>query len=453
MNLVLGNTHIIGDMGDFFGDLAIDDGKISALGHPGAFRHEHSWLNLESKIVLPGFIDPHCHFRDPNPLEEEDFGTGTQSAAAGGITTVLEQPVDLPPTVDQESLQLKKDSIAKKAYVDYGLWGGLIPGNIDKLDELHREGVFAFKGFLCASDPVFPMIGDGDLLMAMKKIKDLNQIIALHCENQAVIQATQKELGKRSDVSHLDHCLSRPEIAELEAIQRAVLFAKETGARLHVLHLSIPSGARVIKRFRKEVPSITVETCPHYLIFDQSIMDIQGPYAKCNPPLRSRKDVEKLWNYILDGTIDCVVSDHSPYTLGDKDRGWKDIRESPPGINGLQLGLPLMMTEGVSKRGLSLLRLAELMSITPARVFGLYPRKGSLRPGSDADLVVVDPEKVWKVTREDLFTKNKWTPFAGMMLRGKVEMTILRGRIIYKNGDFPEGPGYGKLLRRHECVP
>jgi allantoinase len=452
MGFVLGNAHIIGDVGDFIGDLAIEDGTISALALPGTFRGHPGWLNLEGKLVLPGLIDPHCHFRDPNPLEEEDFETGTQSAAAGGITTVLEQPVDTPPTIDRPSLTLKKDSIAKKAYVDYGLWGGVVPGNRDKIDELHQEGVFAFKGFLCSSDPVFPMIDDGELLLSMEEIRRLNQIIALHCENQGIIDAYQERLSQHSSVSPLDHCLFRPEIAELEAIHRALLLAMTIGVKIHILHMSIPSGAETVKRARKEYPSITVETCPHYLILNQSIMETKGPYAKCNPPLRSHQEVENLWRYVFDGTIDCVVSDHSPYTTEAKDKGWNDIRKSPPGINGLQLSLPLMLTEGVVRRKLPMEKLVSLMSTCPAKIFGLYPRKGSLRPGSDADLVVIDPEKAWQLRKEDLYTKNKWTPFDGTMLTGKVEMTIVRGKIVYQDGEFPQGPGYGRLLKKHELM-
>jgi len=446
VDLVLKGGLVVFEQDEVQVDLAIDRGKIITIGDPSGMPPARQLLDLSGLIILPGLVDPHCHFREPNPLAEEDFGTGTRAAAAGGVTTILEQPVDTPPTTTPERFAEKLTLVQPKSYVDFGLWGGVVPDNLDCIQPLAKVGACAFKAFICSSDPVYPMIDDGRLLEAMRRIAQVGGILAIHCENQAIIEFYQARLAAAEVVTPLDHARSRPLIAEVEAIQRMILLARETGVRLHILHVSSAAGVEVVTAARRQGQAVTLESCPHYLVLTEEALNEAGPYAKCNPPLRNEANVSALWQLLRAGQIDCIVSDHSPYTSEDKAKGLADIRLAPPGINGLEVGLPLMLSEGVNKGRLTLVELARYMSTNPAKLFGLYPRKGRLGIGADADLVIVDPVQTWTVEAAGLQTKNKWSPFDGWQLQGKVIRTILRGQTVYHEGEFSAGPGYGLYL-------
>jgi allantoinase len=428
-------------------DIAVAGGRIAALGDLRESFLSAPSLDARGLVVLPGLVDPHVHFREPGPQAEEDFLTGTRAAAAGGITTVLEQPVDTPPTTTLARFQEKVAWLQGRSYIDYGLWAGVVPDNLDEIAPMHAAGACAFKSFVCSSDPFYPMIDDGALLAAMHRIQPLGALIAIHAENQAIIAYAAARLAAATSVTPLDHTRSRPAIAELEAIQRMILLAGETGVRLHILHLSAADGAALVTAARQRGLPVTVETCPHYLVLDENALEDYGPYAKCNPPLRDAANQEQLWQRLLDGQIQCLVSDHSPYTSTDKAKGLQDIRLAPPGINGLELGLALMIDRGVHAGRITLRQLAQWMATEPARLFGLYPRKGSIQIGADADLTLVDMAREWTVQVDHLQTKNKWSPYDDWTLRGQVVQTLVRGRTVYDQGAFPLGPEYGQFLR------
>ena len=445
-DLIIHGGQVVSTQGISTWDIGVCSGKITALGDlSGAICAER--VNAEGQVILPGLVDPHCHFREPGPEEEEDFSTGTRAAAAGGITTVLEQPVDTPPTTTVKRFDEKLADVSRKSYIDFGLWGGVVPGNLDEIENLAASGACAFKAFIVSSDPLYPMIEDGPLLMAMQRVASTGKLLAIHCENQAIINHNSDRLMKIDSVPPIVHARSRPEISELEAIQRVILFAKETGVRLHILHLSAGRGVEMVASAKAQGASVTVETCPHYLVLTEEDLNRYGPYAKCNPPLRDEKNQALLWQEIGAGRIDCLVSDHSPYTSADKARGLEDIRLSPPGIAAVELGLPLMVSEGVNKKKITFPQLARLMSENPARLFGLYPQKGCIGIGSDADFVWVDPTAEWMVDARNLHTKNKWSPFDGWKINGKVTATMVRGKLVYRDGgSFPAGAGYGMFL-------
>ncbi|MRS05640.1 allantoinase, partial [bacterium] len=296
---------------------------------------------------------------------------------------------------------------------------------------------------------IYPMVDDGVMLRAMQKISACGKAIAIHAENQSIVECFTAMFNKLPSVRGSDYVTSRPAIAETEAIQRMIFLAKHANVNLHILHLSAAEGADLIAQAQKTGQKVTVETCPHYLVLDNKSMDVYGPYAKCNPPLREKDNQEKLWRALRNGTISCLVSDHSPYTSVDKDSGLEDIRLAPPGINGLELGLPLMISEGVHAGKATLIDLALWMSTNPAKLMGIYPQKGHISIGADADFVLVDPKKKWEVVSEKLETKNKWSPYAGWQLQGKVMQTILRGKTVYQEGTFLKGAGYGKFVPCH----
>ena len=447
MDLVIRKGLVVTEHGEQFMDLAIAGGKIAALGDLQGCFSDAPTLDASGLAVLPGLVDPHVHFREPGPSAEEDFSTGSRAAAAGGVTTVLEQPVDDPPTTTVARFNEKLALAQQRSYVDFGLWGGVVPGNLDDILPLYEAGACAFKAFLCSSDPLYPMIDDGSLLEAMRRVQQTGCLIAVHAESQSIVDYYNRRLQAAEKVTPLDHTRSRPAVAELEAIQRCILLASETGARLHILHLSAAGGVVLAEAARRQGVQVTLETCPHYLVLDEQALEKYGPYAKCNPPLRDAANQEQLWQGLLKGQIECLVSDHSPYTLEDKQRGLDDIRFSPPGINALELGLALLISSAYQAGRVSLAQLARWMATEPARLFGIYPRKGNIQIGADADLALVDLNREWTVEADRLQTKNKWSPFAGWQLRGQVVQTLVRGRTVYREGEFPQGPGWGAFIR------
>jgi allantoinase len=450
-DLLLKNGTLATDYGVFKADVGVTDGKIIFLGNFDQISsvEAREIVDLRGKYLLPGGVDPHCHFGEPGTAEREDFGTGTRSAAAGGVTTIIEMPLCFPPTDNPEHFYVKLNLAKEKAVVDFSLWGGLVPHNQDDLPKLSELGVRAFKAFMCYTSH-YPQVTDGELLQGMKVIASQGGLVGVHAENDGIIKYCTERLKKAGRIHGKAHAEARPPIAEYEAISRAMLLAREADVDLHILHMSIASGAQLIHEAKQSGVRVTFETCPHYLTLTDEHLDQLGPYAKCNPPLRSKENVEALWDYVLNGTLDMIVSDHAPYTIESKEKGWQEIFAAPSGIAGIQTMLPLLFDEGVHKRGLSLTRLVQLISTNPAKRFKLYPQKGTLRVGSDADLVVIDLNAEWAVKKEDLFYKNFWSPYEGWTLKGKVLATFVRGRKVFEGGKILAEPGYGKWVAMGE---
>ncbi len=421
-------------------------------------------IDARGLIVLPGAIDTHSHLNDPGLTESEDFFTGTASAAAGGVTTVLEHPLTVPLVADRASFEAKLAEARKKAVVDFALWGAAVPSSLGRLAELARAGAIGLKSFMSYS-PEIPALDGRGLLEAMTELAPLGLVHGLHCESEDLAEfytGRLKAAGRRDPLAYPE---GRPEIVELDAIRRAVLLQAATGAKVHVCHTSIASGVREVTEARRRARklaagdgavrvgapapgrALTVETCPHYLVLTQETLAEHGPYAKCGPALRSRANVEEMWELLAAGEIDCVGSDHATYTFAEKDVGKGDIWAAPAGVTGIQTMVPLLYSEGVARRQvLSLARLAALVATNAARIFGLYPRKGAIRPGADADLVLLDPAARWTVSPETLFYKMKWTPYMGWTLRGRIRRTIVRGRTVYRDGEITAQPGTGEFL-------
>jgi allantoinase len=353
--------------------------------------------------------------------------------------------------VDCDAFLLKKDIATQKAVVDYALWGGIIPetgkdlaGNLKEMREL---GAVAYKAFMCWSAREYPPVDDGLLYAAMQELAKYDQLIGLHAENDAMIKYTEAQLHAANRTDPMAHVESRPPEAELEAIRRAMFLARRAGVRLHIVHMSLAEGAEMIKQAKHAGQRMTVETTPQYLVLDSSELERQGPYAKCAPPLRSRENVERLWDYVLDGTIDFIGSDHAPFTFAEKDQGKANIWEAYNGLTGIQEMFSLVISEGVHKRGMPLERVAAFCAANAARTFRLYPKKGAIMLGSDADFILVNLDKEWEIRPEHLYYKNKWTPYAGMKVHGQVEQTIVRGRPVYVQGEVLAEPGYGRFVK------
>ena len=447
VEIVSGGT-IVGENGPFRADIVIRDGRISGLVEDSSSL-EGERYDASRRFVLPGGVDIHTHLREPSRIEREDFAHGTASAVAGGITTVVEMPQADPLVRDVESLRTKRALAEQGSIADFGLYAAAVGQSREELAALQAEGVLAFKAFMSDSSPGYPRLGDAMLLDCLEKLRDLGATLIVHAENNDLLQAGIARMAAEGRVDPLAHAESRPPVVEIEAIRIAVDLAVHAGARLHVAHVSTPEGARIVADARASGAEITCETCPQYLLLDLSDLERLGPYARCAPAIRSRADVDALWPLVLDGTIAAVASDHSPYRIEEKEAGRDDIFKAALGLNVIQVMLPAVLDEGLHRRGLSLARFAELSATGPAKVVGLYPAKGSIRVGADADLAVWDLDAEWEVSRDRLFSRHPWTPLEGRRIRGQVVATIRRGEVVFKDGAVCGRPGSGRFLTVH----
>ena len=450
VDLYLKNGRFITETGESYSGVTIQDGKIVQLVRGEVAIAAREEIDLDGRLVLPGLVDDHVHFNEPGREHWEGYTTGTMAAAAGGVTTVMEMPLNAtPPTINLQNLQNKQAAVSNKAVIDYALWGGLVDNNVAELSDLHTGGVIGFKGFMSNSGVDFARIDDDVLYAGLREAKALGNLVAVHAENEYVTALLGQELRAAGRTDRAAWYESRPPATELEALNRAIYWAGVTGGRLHIVHVTLAAGMQAAQTAKAAGVNVTVETCPHYLTFDEADFVRIGPAAKCAPPLRSRDQVEALWNCVLSGMVDTIASDHSPCPWADKEPGMDNIWQAWGGISGVQTLLPVLLTEGVHKRGLALPDLVRLISGNPARIFGLYPRKGSLLPGADADLVVVDLEAEWELTADDLFYKHKHSAYVGSRFKGKVERTLVRGKTVYADGRICVEPGYGQCLQRN----
>lgn len=449
-DLYLKNAWIVTENAEFEGGIVVEGETIKRIVQGAEDLEVQETVDLDGKIILPGLIDSHVHFNEPGRTVWEGYHTGSMAAAAGGITTFLEMPLNsIPETLSKKDLQIKRKAVESKTVVDYGHWGGLVDNNLDALEGLQEGGVIGFKAFLSDSGiESFPRIDDDLIYAGLKKVKALENVLAFHAENEYVTRYLGEQLREAGRTDGAAWTESRPPCAELEAVQRACYWAGVTGGTLHIVHVTIADGIQAVNQAKAEGIKVTAETCPHYLSLTRDDFEEIGPAAKCAPPLRSPEEVDKLWQQVLDGKVDTIGSDHSPCTWEEKAAGMDDIWQAWGGISGIQTMLPVILTEGVHKRHLKLSRVAQMMSSNPARIFGLYPRKGSLQPGSDADLTVVDLDREWTVSGTDLWYQNPFSAFEGYSLKGRVTHTFVRGRLVYQEDEIKVQPGYGRLVRR-----
>jgi len=452
-DLLITNGTVVSHSGIVQADLTVHGEKITGIFSPGEKHQAEEAIDAKGMLVLPGVIDAHVHFNEPGREVWEGFETGSKSAAAGGITTFVDMPLNSSPcTVNGSELKRKIERGEKHSVVDFGLWGGATPDNTDHLEELDQGGVLGFKAFMSNSGiDEFKHINDGDLVEILHRLGKMDQVLGLHAENEAITSHLSKKLKSMGRTDRNAYLESRPPLAEEEAVHRALFLADQSasGTALHFLHTTLSSNMEAIDQARRAGLRVTVETCPHYLALTEKDFLALGPVAKCAPPIRSEREVEALWQSVKNGRVDVIGSDHSPCTVDLKEKGDRNIWEAWGGISGLQTMLPLLFSEGVTKRKLSPSSLVQMLSFNPARLFGLYPRKGILRPGSDADIVIFDPNKQWVIEREGLFYKNKHSPFVGRTITGAVVSTLLRGKVVYRKGEIVAPAGTGRFLSRH----
>lgn len=441
---IVGGT-IATDYGSFEATLAAHDGRIVSIDAPGApVPDAREVIDATGLLVAPGGIDPHTHFWEPGPYDfREDFEGGTKSCAAGGVTTTLEHPLSVPPVRDAETFLAKRRVAEEKSVIDFGLWGGLLPETAESLAEMHALGAVAFKGFMLDSGADYPWVDDGYLLAGLETAARLGAIIGVHAESDAIAAREAERFQRAGRTDGRAIAESRGPFTEYEAMARAILLAKKSGARLHIVHVSIADGVDLVQEARASGVRVTAETCAHYLHFDWSALDAHGAYAKCKPPLRSPENTDAMWDHVLAGKIDFIASDHSPYSREEKSLG---IWEAPWGMTGAQTMIPIVISDGLLGRDWDLTEFVRFTSTNAARTFGLYPRKGTIRVGSDCDLMLIDPDGSWTVRAEDLFSKQPWSLLEGETLRGRIVRTVVRGRVVYADGEITVDPGYGEFV-------
>lgn len=449
-DLIIKNGKIVLEHKCILGNIYIKDEKIVLISE----SEEHTRfeaceiIDASGKYVLPGGVDCHSHIWEPTAFDyREDFFTGSCNAASGGITTMIEMPLSIPPVKDRESF-MNRLKYADKSIIDYALWGALIEDSLGNIENLHELGCVGYKGFLSKASDEYPSVDDYVLLKGMNEIKSVGSIVGLHAENSVIINGFEKEFKGKGLNSGKYHELARPEINEIEAIQKALLFAEETGCKLHICHLSTARAIGIIEVAKKRGVDVTVETCPHYLTLTVDDLEAKGGFAKCNPPLRSKENLEKLWNLVNEGKIDCIGTDHTIYTDEDRLKHGNDIWSMPPGIGASDLFIPLMVDEGFNKRNMDMVKIANLTATAPAKIFGLYPEKGAIRVNSDADLIIVDTDEEWIYEGSKSFSKSKCVngPYEGRIIKSAVKITILRGKTVFEHGKITADNG-GKLVK------
>ncbi|WP_405497750.1 allantoinase AllB [Streptomyces sp. NBC_00096] len=440
VELVLRSTRVITPEGTRAASVAVAGGKIAAVlpyeaDVPAGARLE----DFGDDVLLPGLVDTHVHVNDPGRTEWEGFWTATRAAAAGGITTILDMPLNsLPPTTTTANLVVKQEVARTKAHVDIGFWGGALPGNVKDLRPLHDAGVFGFKCFLSPSGvEEFPELDQEQLASSLAEITGFGGLMIVHAEDPHHLESAPQNPGPK----YADFLASRPRDAENTAIQNLIDQAKRLNARVHVLHLSSSDALPLIAAAKAEGVQITVESCPHFLTLTAEEVPDGATEFKCCPPIRESANQDLLWDALADGTIDCIVSDHSPSTA---DLKTGDFATAWGGISSLQLGLPAIWTEA-KKRGRTLEDVVRWMSAAPAALAGLA-QKGAIEVGRDADFAVVAPEETFTVDPAHLHHRNQVTAYAGKTLHGVVKSTWLRGTQIADHGTPTEPTGL--LLER-----
>jgi allantoinase len=424
-------------------DIGVADGLIAALapelGGPATEEIDAAGLHL-----LPGVIDGHVHMNEPGRADWEGFQTGTRALAAGGATAAIDMPLNAhPPTVNGAAFDEKRRCLERSALVDIALWGGLVPGGIEAMDELAARGVVGFKAFMCSSGiDDFPGVDDLALYEGMCRAASLGLPVAVHAESEVITAGLAQRARAAGRTAIRDFLASRPVVAELQAISRSISLAEESGCSLHVVHVSTGRGVALVADARARGVDVSCETCPHYLVLTEEDAEALGSVAKCAPPLRPRDEREALWRALADGTLAMVASDHSPAPWALK--SGDDAFATWGGISGCQTMLPLLLSEGWGARGLSLELIAAATSGYVARRFRL-PGKGHVELGADADFALVDMSVSHELAADDLQYRHRHSPFLGRRLGARVTRTLVRGRTVFADGQI-SGPPAGRLL-------
>ena len=419
--------------------VVVDDERITALLEDGAAVEAREEIVVpDDQVLMPGLVDSHVHVNEPGRTPWEGYESATRAGLAGGITTILDMPLNSsPPTTTVDNLDAKEEAAQGKLSVDVGFWGGAVPGNIDQMAPLWDKGVFGFKCFTAHSGiDEYGYLGYEGVKEVLAKLAELDAVLIVHAEDSRILAEAPQDITDQ----YATFLASRPRAAENTAIEQVLAAARETGARVHILHLSSAEALPAIRAAKQEGVKVTVETCPHYLTFASELIPDGATEYKCCPPLRENDNRKALWEGLKYGTIDHIASDHSPCTVDLKVKDTGDFGKAWGGVASVQLGLPAVWTAG-EEFGIELSDIARWLAANPCASFRV-PGKGSIAVGNDADFAVVAPEETFVVDVEDLEHKNKISPYQGRTLRGVVKRTVLRGRTVDRDSKA------GRIVRR-----
>ena len=455
-NLLIQNATIATSTEVFFGDILVENEKISKVGEKIPAPPDTKTIDATGKILLPGGVDSHTHFDFDIGFDRtsDDFYTGTVAAAIGGTTTVIDHLAFGPKNCRLTHQPEVYHRLTERAVVDYGFHGVIQHVDDQVLEDMRVlrdvEGISSFRVALTTNN----MLADADLLTVFNRAKELGLLICAHCENDAMVSALQKMYLAEGNTTPRFHPLSRPAESEEEAVFRVLMLAQTAGdAKVNILRLSTRLGLNAVHAARRGgQENIFVGTCPQYLLLEDHLYETPNALQYIvNPPLRKSADTEALWNELSGGAIDTIGSDHRPFFFAaQKCRGENDFTMTPQGLPGVELRMALLFSEGYCKKRITLQDLVRQCCTRPAEIFGIAPRKGDIRVNLDADFVLFDPEIEWRVEQEELHENVDYTPYDGMLLRGKPVMTISRGEIIVENGEFLGSEGRGQYLHRRE---
>jgi allantoinase len=452
---VIANGDVITERGIEAVDIAIQDGRIVALLARGSDADSNERIDAAGRYVIPGAVDIHFHCRAPAYPERGDFATETRAAAAGGVTTIFEMPISKPCCATGEIFRSRRALGEANAYVNFALFGA--PGLLKRseVEAMADEGAIGYKIFMTAApagrDDEFEGLclpnSDG-LYQGMKLVAETGLICAVHAEDNTLLEWHTAQLRAAGRMDVAAHGASRPPHVEALAVAALLTLNESIGANLHIVHLSSKETLDVFRRFKATGSTASAETCPHYLFFTEADMERVGPYAKINPPLRSQIDQDALWDGLRDHTLMAVTTDHSPFTVEEKERARTDIWRTPPGSPGVEELVLGMMDAALTGR-IDLAHAVRLISTNGAKRYGIYPQKGAILVGADADLVVYDPNRTTTIHPDMLFSKAKDCDklYEDMTFKGAVERTIVNGRTVFHDGEIVGKPGWGQFVR------
>jgi allantoinase len=430
------------------GEVGIRDGRIAAITEPGSLAGER---RIETRgLVLPGVVDAHVHTRSE---PEEGITRATTAAAAGGVTTMVDMPYDDPtPITNVEAFLAKTAAIGREAITDVALWATIAKaGGLDEIEELVSCGACGFKVSTFETHPVrFPRIPDGELYLAMQRMAAAGSLISFHAENDELVRRLSAKLEAEGRTDAGAHAAARPPVAETEAAGRALELALATRVRVHIVHATVERTFELVERAREDGVDATAETCLHYLLMDEDELLRQGARAKINPPLRTRGDVDRLWQLLAAGKVAYVTTDHVGWTRERK--ATRSIFDAKSGVPALEVFLPLFFDAAVLQHGLSVGRLTQLLCENPARRLGLWPQKGGIVIGADADLVLFDPTRRWRIDEARMVTPAGWSPYHGRELTGAIDTVLVRGSTVFERGEVSGSPGQGRWVRPHQTL-
>lgn len=439
MSLKIVNAKLWLDTGTYEGGLFTENGAVSKIGKETSLPQTEVTIDAEGKLVIPGLVDLHVHFREPGFTQKEDFSTGTRAAAAGGVTTVLDEPNNNPVTSSTEALRAKKVLVKEKAYVDYLFEMAVYAEGLDEVQAASSMGINTFAFFDELGGTSTGMEDTGVLYEALKRVKMVDGLALLNCRESDLVIATMRKKREKGSGNLMDYNNHFPHVAESAGGAKRILLAHNVGARAHFREVSTAETVEMLRHLKPYRGDISAEVRPDHLVLNHENTSDLGPYAQQWTPIRTRQNQEALWGALNDGTVNIIASDHATHTLEEKNPGWENIWESPPGLPAIESMLPILLT-AVNEGKTSLERVISATTANPARRLGLYPRKGCIAVGSDADLVVIDTKKERKITADEMYAKSKWTPYEGWTTLGAVEATILRGVPVYQQGKIVSEP-------------